>query len=112
MLSKAIVNSGFVNLDDIRIQKIQTGYLDDSTIINGMYIEDSLKGCIKNAKGNVAIFNTSLYIERTETKGTLMFENAEDMLKFSVDESKSVKHLVDSICENTQVVLFNGNVNE
>ncbi|ELA47047.1 hypothetical protein VCUG_01492 [Vavraia culicis subsp. floridensis] len=112
LLSKSVVESGFVNPDDIRIQKVQTGCLDDSFIVHGMFLEKVLQGTVRKSGGKIAIFNTSLDIERTETKGTLLFEKAEDMLRFSKDEEKRMECLVDSICEGVNAVICNGNVNE
>ncbi|KRH92759.1 Chaperonin complex component, TCP-1 theta subunit (CCT8) [Pseudoloma neurophilia] len=112
LLTDAIVRSGFINPDDIRIQKIQTGSLEDSFVINGMLIENSVETEILEKKGRCAIYNTSLDIERSETKGTLMFEKAEDLLNYSKDEDKSIEAVCDSISENCDIVFFNGNVNE
>lgn len=112
LLSKAVVESSFVNPDDIRIQKIPTGCLEDSYVIRGMILEKSVRGLVKKCKGKVAIFNTSLDIERTETKSTLLFEKAEDMLNFSRDEEMGIRCLVDSICENANLVVCSGSVKE
>ncbi|ELQ74455.1 Chaperonin complex component, TCP-1 theta subunit (CCT8), partial [Trachipleistophora hominis] len=80
--------------------------------VHGMFLEKALQGTIKKSGGKIVIFNTSLDIERTETKGTLLFENAEDMLNFSKDEEKRMLCLVDSISENVNAVICNGNINE
>lgn len=112
LLTDAIKKSSFTNPDDIRIQKIYSGNLDDSFVIHGMIIENTLDVSIKECKGRTAIFNTSLDIERTETKGTLLIEKAEEMLAFGKDEDKHIESLVNSISENVDAIFCNGNVNE
>lgn len=112
LLTEAITRSKFGNPDDIRIQKVQTGSLEDSFIINGILLENSIETDILEKTGKCAIFNTSLDIERSETKGTLLFEKADDLLNFSKEEDKNIESITESISENCDIVFFNGNVNE
>lgn len=112
ILSEAVIKSKLSNSDNIRIQKVYTGSFDDSFVVPGMFIENSIDTNMYEKSGNVAIFNTSLDIERSETKATILFEKADEMLSFSRDEDKSIENLVNSISENTDILFFNGSVNE
>ncbi|EPR79744.1 T-complex protein 1 subunit theta [Spraguea lophii 42_110] len=97
-------------LDDIRINKVSVGVLKDSYLMEGMVFDGEPAGTVKGLKienkpYRTAIYNCPLDISRTETKGTLLFQNADDLESFSTKESTDIKSLVDKIASNDDLRL-------
>lgn len=99
-------------IGDIQIYKMN-GSFNDSYIERGIVLQSIPVGTIKNLfkKENKSIYKTlilscSLDISRTETKGTVLFENANQMLKFDSDEEEVIENIIKNlkadliICEN------------
>ena len=45
----------------------------------------------KVTRGKVAVFTTALDIAQTETKGTVLIKNADEMLNFTTGEEKHIE---------------------
>jgi len=50
----------------------------------------------KTTKAKVAVFTCALDISQTETKGTVLIRNADEMLNFTRDEEKHLEKVIDS----------------
>jgi T-complex protein 1 subunit theta len=51
-----------------------------------------MTGTVKNVKkAKVAVFTSSLDIAQTETKGTVLIKNADEMLNFTLGEEKHLE---------------------
>lgn len=50
----------------------------------------------KTTKAKVAVFTCALDISQTETKGTVLIKNADEMLNFTRDEEKHLEKVIDS----------------
>lgn len=80
-------DSAKFNVDQVRVQKILGGSINDSVVIHGMVV---LRGSettvqeVKNAK--IALFNTSIEMQQGETKGTVLLKSAEDLLTYTRGE--------------------------
>jgi T-complex protein 1 subunit theta len=60
-------------------------------IYDGIYIP----GMIKRAtKAKVAVFTCGLDIAQTETKGTVLIKNADEMLNFTTGEEKHLEKVI------------------
>lgn len=58
-------------------------------------------GIVKSAKdGKVAVFTCGIDIAQTETKGTVLLKNAEEMLNFTTGEEKHMEK-VHTVLEQT-----------
>jgi T-complex protein 1 subunit theta len=62
---------------------------------------------VKNAK--VAIFSCPLDISQTETKGTVLIRNAEEMLNFSRGEELSLERAIKELADAGVKVVVSGN---
>lgn len=47
----------------------------------------------KVSRAKVAVFTTALDISQTETKGTVLIKNADDMLNFTTGEEKQLENV-------------------
>lgn len=72
------------NVDNVRVVKIMGGSIHDTKVVRGMVFGREPEGDIKNVKkAKVAIFSCALDIQQTETKGTVLLKNANELLNFS-----------------------------
>lgn len=75
------------NVDQVRIQKILGGTINDSQVIHGMVVLRGSETSIHHIeKAKIAIFNTSIEMQQGETKGTVLLKNADDLLNYTKGE--------------------------
>lgn len=95
------------NIDNVRVVKIMGGSLSGSRVVQGMVFGREPEGkkifCDKNvfsptlgmikkaSRAKVAVFTCALDIAQTETKGTVLLKNAEEMLNFTSGEEKHLE---------------------
>lgn len=107
-----VSENGLFNMDSIRVTKINVGSLEDSERFQGMLLERCPEGAQRAVRnGRVAIYNCPLAPSNLETKGTVLFKTAEDLLGFSKEDEATVKDCVNSITSSgANVVVCNGSV--
>ncbi|RKO89971.1 chaperonin Cpn60/TCP-1 family [Blyttiomyces helicus] len=89
------------NVDSIRVVKILGGSIHDTSVVKGMVFGREPESTITKAtKAKVAIFTCPLDVALTETKGTVLIHNADEMMNFSKGEEKNleagIKELADA----------------
>ncbi|GAQ38235.1 T-complex protein 1 subunit theta [Aspergillus tubingensis] len=89
------------NVDNVRVVKIMGGSLEQSRVVKGMVLGREPDGVVKKAqKAKVGVFSCPIDISQTETKGTVLLKNAQEMLDFSKGEEErleaAIKELYDS----------------
>lgn len=89
------------NVDNVRVVKIMGGSLEQSRVVRGMVFNREPEGHVKKAlKAKVGVFSCPIDISQTETKGTVLLHNAQEMLNFSKGEEErleaAIKELYDS----------------
>ncbi|KAI5290395.1 T-complex protein 1 subunit theta [Ascosphaera aggregata] len=89
------------NVDNVRVVKIMGGSLEQSRVIKGMVFARRPEGTIKKAhKAKVGVFSCPIDISQTETKGTVLLKNAQEMMDFTKGEEArleaTIKELYDS----------------
>ncbi|KAL0266054.1 UNVERIFIED_CONTAM: hypothetical protein PYX00_011771 [Menopon gallinae] len=95
--------------DNIRVFKVNGGCLPESYVVNGMVFGKSAAGLVKEKSScRTAIYNCPVDITLTETKGNILFSNADEMLSFSSSEEARVRKFVDSI--RAGAVFCNGTI--
>lgn len=100
--------------DQIRIAKIPGGDVLQSTVMKGMVVmrdtETSVK-TLKNAK--VIVFNCGVEMAQTETKGTVLIRNAEELLNYNKSEERALEEVVSSMAQSgAQLVIAQGSISE
>jgi len=74
------------------VVKIMGGSLSGSRVVQGMVFGRESEGMVKKAtKAKVAVFTSALDIAQTETKGTVLIKNADEMLNFTRGEEKHLE---------------------
>eukprot|EP01083_Nonionella_stella_P308330 1087255_1 len=100
LVAKACLNSmpqiasNFI-VDNIRTVKILGGSIMDSQIIKGMAIESAPKsGCTYAESTKVAIFTCSLDSTQTETKGTVLLHDADELMNYNKSEEDFIHGVI------------------
>ncbi|KAJ1659439.1 T-complex protein 1 subunit theta [Dispira simplex] len=97
------------SVDGVRVVKIMGGSLFDSRVLRGMVFPREPEGIVKKVTGaKIAIFTCSLDISQTETKGTVLIQNADDMLNFSKGEEALVETQIKELADAGVKVVVSG----
>lgn len=89
------------NVESVRTAKVLGGSLIDSQVIQGLLVTRNVEGSVSRAeKCKVAVFNCPLECTGAETKDTVVFKNANELLNYTRLEEdhmeKIMKEIVDS----------------
>lgn len=101
------------NVDNVRVVKIMGSSIESSMVIKGMVFNSEPEGSVKRAaNAKVAVFTCPVDISQTETKGTVLLHNAQEMLDFSKGEETQVEDMVKELVENSgvQVIIAGGGI--
>ncbi|EIW80609.1 T-complex protein 1 [Coniophora puteana RWD-64-598 SS2] len=97
------------NVDNVRVVKIMGGSLEGSRVVQGMVFGREPEGLIKKVtKAKVAVFTSALDIAQTETKGTVLLKNAEEMLNFTRGEEQHLEKIFKEIADSGVKVIIAG----
>lgn len=97
------------NVDNVRVVKIMGGSLSGSKVVQGMVFGREPEGIIKKVSGaKVAIFTCALDIAQTETKGTVLLKNADEMLNFTRGEEQQLENIFREIADSGIKVIIAG----
>lgn len=88
------------NVDHVRTCKILGAGVLSSTCLRGMVFKRNVESDITSVKdAKIAVYSCPFDIGTTETKGTILIKNAEELKKFSVDEEKLVENQVQALSD-------------
>lgn len=91
-----------LNVDSVRVCKLQGGTIGDSTVMKGIVVSRDTAGTIKRAeKAKVAVFGCGIEASSTETKGTVLIRNAEDLLNYNKGEEKLMEDIIKCVKETS-----------
>ncbi|VDD92487.1 unnamed protein product [Enterobius vermicularis] len=93
-------NSFNFNVDNIRVCKIIGSGVQASRTMNGMVFRRGAEGEVKKVENaSVAVYACPFDLTQTETKGTVLMETADELLKFSAGEEKEVEAQVKALAD-------------
>lgn len=105
------------NDDHIRLVKILGGSIEDSQVLRGLVVNRSPESsnhdlsALKNVK--VAVFNCPFDPNSGETKGTVLFNNKDDLLNYNATEEDYAKGLAEKVvASGAKVVIVGGSISE
>jgi T-complex protein 1 subunit theta len=97
------------NVDNVRVVKIMGGSLSGSKVVQGMVFGREPEGTVKKVlRGKVAVYTTPLDIAQTETKGTVLIKNADEMLNFTTGEEKQLEKIFKEIADSGIKIIIAG----
>ncbi|XP_026872777.1 T-complex protein 1 subunit theta isoform X1 [Electrophorus electricus] len=104
--------SGNFNVDNVRVCKILGCGLNASSMLHGMVFKKEAEGDITTVKdAKIVVFSCPFDCMVTETKGTVLIKNAEELMTFSKGEEDLMEAQVKAIAEaGANVVVTGGKV--
>jgi T-complex protein 1 subunit theta len=107
-------NPSKFDIDNVRVTKIQGGNINKSFVVEGMAVARMTSGtetCKEKAK--VAVYAEGLEAASTETKGTVLLENADQLMNYTKNEEAKMDDFIKSIKDaGVEVVICGGSISE
>lgn len=102
------------NVDNVRVVKIMGGSLEQSKVVKGMVFGREPDGSVKKAsKAKVGVYSCPIDIAQTETKGTVLLKNAQEMLDFTTGEESQIENVIKELHDSgLRVVVAGSTVGE
>jgi T-complex protein 1 subunit theta len=80
------------NVDNVRVVKVMGGSLAGSAVVPGMVFGLAPEGDVRHVRGaKVAVYTSALDVAQSETKGTVLIKNKEEMLNFTRGEEQHIE---------------------
>jgi len=107
-------NASKFDPDNVRVTKIQGGNVHSSFVVEGMAIARTTSGVETfKEKAKVAVYAEGLDNSQSETKSTVLLENAEQLVNFTKGEEQRMDELIKSIKDaGVEVVITGGAISE
>ncbi|XP_078495211.1 T-complex protein 1 subunit theta-like [Ciona intestinalis] len=97
------------NVDNIRVIKLLGSGVHSSQLVNGMMFLRECESDLKNIKdAKVAVYTCPFDMLNTETKGTVLLKNAQELLNFSTGEENILDAQVKAIVDTGINVIVSG----
>ncbi|ONK61297.1 uncharacterized protein A4U43_C08F28240 [Asparagus officinalis] len=97
------------NVDNVRVAKLVGGGLHNSSIVRGMVLKTDAVGSIKKVeKAKIAVFVGGVDTSATETKGTVLIHNAEELENYAKTEEAKVEELIKAVADSGAKVVVSG----
>lgn len=103
-----------LNVDNIRVQKILGGSINDSEVIHGMVcIRQSETTVHRATDAKIAVFNANIEMQQGETKGTILFKSADELEGYSKSEEDKFEQFIKGLADaGIKVVVGSGSISE
>lgn len=103
-----------VTVDNVRVAKLIGGTVSDSQVVRGVLVLHDTQGSIKHAaKAKIAVFGCSIEASSTETKGTVVIKNADELKAYNKGEERMMEEAIKGIADSgASVVVAGGAVSE
>eukprot|EP00300_Choanocystis_sp_HF-7_P027340 c32434_g1_i1.p1 GENE.c32434_g1_i1~~c32434_g1_i1.p1 ORF type:complete len:569 (-),score=150.40 c32434_g1_i1:101-1705(-) len=96
-------------VDNIRVCKIPGLSVLHSTVIKGMVFTRTPLGTVKSVKkAKVAVFGCAIDSANTDTKGTVLIDNAEALKNYNKGEEASMEEIIKSIADTGATMVVSG----
>src|SRR3989344_2981121 len=106
---KMVEEDGYVDKENIKIEKRTGGSVDDSELIKGIVIDkerlsQNMPRVVKNAK--IALIDREIEIKKTEFEAKIEIGNPEQLQAFLDQEEKILKDMVDRVANSGANVML------
>ena len=98
-----------VDIDDIKVEKKAGGSINDSAIVKGIVLDKEIVHSgmpNKVTAGKIALINTALEINKTETDAKINISNPQQMKSFLDEENRMLKTMVDKVIGSGATVVL------
>jgi len=102
------------NVDAVRVCKILGSSLSQSQVVSGMVFKRLVESDIITATdAKVAVFSCALDVLQTETKGTVLLQNADELMSFSKGEENVIEKQIKAIADaGVRVIVTGGKIGD
>ena len=103
-----------LSVDNVRVTKLIGGTLSDSQIVRGVVVQRDAEGSIKHVeKAKIAVFGCSIEAASSETKGTVVIHNAEELMAYNKGEERMMEDSIRAIADaGAKVIVAGGGISE
>jgi T-complex protein 1 subunit theta len=107
-------SSAKFNVDSVRVTKIHGGAVNQSFVVDGMAVTGRASGTTTSKeKAKVAVYAQGIEMAGTETKGTVLLENAEQLMNYTKGEEARMEEFIKGIHDaGCEVVVSGGAISE
>ncbi|XP_043927332.1 T-complex protein 1 subunit theta isoform X2 [Protopterus annectens] len=101
--------SGHFNVDNVRVCKILGSGISASSVLHGMVFKKEAEGDVTSVKdARIVVYSCPFDCTVTETKGTVLIKNAEELMNFSKGEENQLEAQVKAIADTGVNLLVTG----
>lgn len=102
------------NIDNVRTAKILGGSLIDSQVIKGLVVIRLVEGAVTRAENcKVVVFNCPLECTGAETKDTVVFKNADELLNYTKLEEDHMERIMKEIVDSgVKAIIVGGSIDD
>ena len=107
-------SEGNFQVDNVRVAKLSGSGIEQSEVVQGLLLRRDTEGTVKHVKdGKVAVYATAVDTQTTETKGTVLLHNADELESYSRGEERKMEEHISAIAQTgAKVVVGNSNFGE
>lgn len=102
------------NEEHVRVSKVLGGSLSSSKVISGLVVVRDVLGSVSRVQNTkVAVFNCPFESISSETKDTVLFKNADELLSYNQSEEDFIEKIVkDIVDKGIKAVIVGGSVSD
>eukprot|EP00468_Gymnochlora_sp_CCMP2014_P010264 CAMPEP_0167756644 /NCGR_PEP_ID=MMETSP0110_2-20121227/9498_1 /TAXON_ID=629695 /ORGANISM="Gymnochlora sp., Strain CCMP2014" /LENGTH=550 /DNA_ID=CAMNT_0007642773 /DNA_START=35 /DNA_END=1687 /DNA_ORIENTATION=+ len=107
-------NTKNFNVDNVRVAKMMGGNVRHSSVIKGVVVNRDTEGEVKIVTdAKVAIFTCAIDTATTETKGTVLIKDANQLMNYNESEEKMIENSIKAIADSgVKVIVTGGSVGD
>merc|ERR1711977_303328 len=107
-------NAKSFNVGNVRVAKALGAGMSSTHLVEGLVMVGHVEGTIKKVeKAKVAVFSVGLDVEATDTKGTVMIMNADDLKSYNKSEEDAMEAIVKEMADaGVTVACFGSGISE
>merc|ERR1711959_662064 len=102
------------NVGNVRVAKALGAGMSSTHLVQGLVMVGHVEGTIKKVeKAEVAVYSVGLDVEATDTKGTVMIKNADDLKSYNKSEEDAMEAIVKEMADaGVTVACFGSGISE
>merc|ERR1712159_941480 len=107
-------NAKSFNVGNVRVAKALGAGMSSTHLVQGLVMVGHVEGTIKKVeKAKVAVYSVGLDVEATDTKGTVMIKNADDLKSYNKSEEDAMEAIVKEMADaGVTVAAFGSGISE
>merc|ERR1712159_898339 len=107
-------NAKSFNVGNVRVAEALGAGMSSTHLVQGLVMVGHVEGTIKKVeKAKVAVYSVGLDVEATDTKGTVMIKNADDLKSYNKSEEDAMEAIVKEMADaGVTVAAFGSGISE